>query len=148
MEVRATSQGQGTYYLRYKDGNGSACHQKIGRTIEITLAEARRRAKTLKAEIALGRNPKDDGQPKQSELTLEQLFEDHYVPHKRLHKRSIADDIRIFRLKIQPTLGQKLLHQISSLEIQSLLNLFQADTCSSHLQPHPEGDQALAQSSH
>ena len=91
--------GQGTYYLRYKDDTGKTCHQKISRTTDTTLAEACRRAKTLKAEIALGRNPGAEGQPKQSELTYERLFEDHYVPHKHLHKRSIADDIRIFRSK-------------------------------------------------
>jgi integrase len=123
VEARATSQGQGTYYLRYKDDTGKTCHQRIGRTTEVTLAEARRRARTLKAEITL-RNPKDDGKPKQSELTLERLFEEHYVPHKRLHKRSIEDDIRIFRLKLQPTLGHKLLHQITRLEIQNLLSSF------------------------
>ena len=27
VEVRATSQGQGTYYLRYKDSTGKTCHQ-------------------------------------------------------------------------------------------------------------------------
>ena len=45
VEVRATRQGQGTYYLRYKNRNGKTCHQKIGRTPEIDLAEARKRAK-------------------------------------------------------------------------------------------------------
>ena len=34
VEVRATSQGQGTYYLRYKDSTGKTCHQKIGRTTD------------------------------------------------------------------------------------------------------------------
>jgi len=43
-EVRATSPGTGTFYLRYKDANGKTCHQKIGRTGEIDLDEARRRA--------------------------------------------------------------------------------------------------------
>src|SRR5512136_87918 len=54
IEVRTTRQGQGTYYLRYKDSTGKTCHQKIGRTTDMTLADARKKAKTLKAEIALG----------------------------------------------------------------------------------------------
>ena len=37
LEVRATSPGQGTYYLRYKDANGKTCHQKIGRTTDMDL---------------------------------------------------------------------------------------------------------------
>src|SRR5574343_1001290 len=62
IEVRATSPGQGTYYLRYKDNTGKTCHQKIARTSEITLADARKKAKTLKAEIALGADPKAKSQ--------------------------------------------------------------------------------------
>ena len=45
VEVRATSPKQGTYYLRYKDATGKTCHQKIGRTGDITLADARKAAK-------------------------------------------------------------------------------------------------------
>ncbi|SFM74613.1 site-specific integrase [Nitrosomonas communis] len=123
VEVRATSQNQGTYYLRFKNDAGKTCHQRIGRTTEVTLAEARRQAKTLKAEIALGRNPREEGKPKQSELTYERFFEDHYIPHKS-DKRSLSDDVRIFRLKLRPNLGHKLLHQITRYEIQALLTSF------------------------
>ena len=35
VEVRATSPGQGTFYLRYRDANGKTCHQKIGRTTDM-----------------------------------------------------------------------------------------------------------------
>ena len=38
VEVRATSPGHGTYYVRYKDRNQKTCHQKIGRTADISLA--------------------------------------------------------------------------------------------------------------
>jgi hypothetical protein len=44
VEVRATNPGQGTYYLRYKDDTGKTCHQKVGRTTDIDLAEARKKA--------------------------------------------------------------------------------------------------------
>ena len=50
IEVRATSPGQGTYYLRYKDKTGKTRHQKIGRTSDISLMDARKKAKTLKAD--------------------------------------------------------------------------------------------------
>lgn len=58
IEVRASSPGQGTYYLRYKDSTGKTCHQKLGRTNDITLPVARKRAKDLKAEIQLGSDPR------------------------------------------------------------------------------------------
>ena len=57
FEVRATNPGQGTAYLRYKDGTGKTCHHRLGITSEISLTDARRQAKALKAEIALGAGP-------------------------------------------------------------------------------------------
>uniref|UniRef100_UPI003567720C Arm DNA-binding domain-containing protein n=1 Tax=Pontiella sp. TaxID=2837462 RepID=UPI003567720C len=50
IEVRATSPGEGTYYLRYKNDGGKTCHTKIGRSIDKTLLEARKQARQLKAE--------------------------------------------------------------------------------------------------
>lgn len=57
VEVRSTRQGHGTYYLRYKDHAGKTCHLKLGRTTDMTLAEARKQAKAFKAQIALGSDP-------------------------------------------------------------------------------------------
>ncbi len=37
VEVRKSSPGQGTYYLRYKDSKGKTCHQKISKTHEMTV---------------------------------------------------------------------------------------------------------------
>lgn len=122
LEVRATSPGQGTFYYQFRDHEGRTRHQKLGRTTEITLSEAMKQAKILKAEIALGRNI--GGEAKQTVMTYAEFFENYYVPHKSPHKRSIEDDIRIFRLKIHPTLGHKLLHQITRIEIQALLTSY------------------------
>ena len=66
VEVRPKSEGSGTYYLRYKDANGKTCHQKIGRTADIDLAEARKRAKQLKAQIHLGADPRGDAKAQRS----------------------------------------------------------------------------------
>jgi len=45
IEVRATSPGQGTYYLRYKNESNTTAHQKIGRTSEITLGGGTQKSK-------------------------------------------------------------------------------------------------------
>ena len=60
IAVRAASPGEGVYYLRWKDSNNKTCHTKLGRTIDIDLADARKAAKQLRAEIALGANPQAD----------------------------------------------------------------------------------------
>ena len=55
VDVRTTNPGTGVYYLRYKDKNGKTCHQKLGRVCDLDLAEARKLAKTLKADIIVER---------------------------------------------------------------------------------------------
>ena len=53
IEVRATRPGQGTYYLRYKDGTGKTCHQKIGRSTDIPLTDARKPSKPKRSKPRL-----------------------------------------------------------------------------------------------
>ncbi|PTQ79766.1 site-specific integrase [Nitrosomonas ureae] len=119
VEVRATSQGQGTYYLRYKDSTGKTCHQKIGRTTDITLVEARKRAKTLKAEIALGSDPRRDEKAMKAVLTFSDFFENHYLPYVKPRKRSWKRDDELYRLRIKAVFGHKRLNQITRQEIQA-----------------------------
>ena len=74
VEVRSTSQGLGTFYLRWKNANGKTCHQKIGRTTEITLDDARQRAKMLKAQITLGADPQAERNSKNAVVTFDSLL--------------------------------------------------------------------------
>ena len=96
IEVRATNQGQGTFYWRYKDSTGKTCHQKIGRTADISLADARKHARTLKAEIALGADPRGDVKAKRAIPTLSDFFTDTYLPYAKVHKRSWQRDVQLF----------------------------------------------------
>jgi hypothetical protein len=87
VEFRATSPGQGTYYFRWKQ-DGKTCHQKLGTTAEISLDDARLRAKRLKAEITLDIDSKATEKTKPEALTFHDFFHDHYLPHAKAHKRT------------------------------------------------------------
>lgn len=119
LEVRATSEGQGTYYLRYKDGTGKTCHQKIGRTIDTTLVNARKKAKTLKAEIALGADPRGEEKVKKATLTYAEFFDTQYLPYVQPRKRSWAKDAEMYRLRIGAVFGSQRLDQITRQQIQA-----------------------------
>jgi site-specific recombinase XerD len=119
IEVRATRQNQGTYYWRYKDANGKTCHQKIGRTADLDLAEARRRAKTLRAEISLGADPRGDEKARLAVLTFNAFFYDHYLPYVTPRKRSWKRDEELYRLRIADVFGNKRLNQVTRQQIQS-----------------------------
>lgn len=117
-EVRVTAPGHGTYYLRYKDPTGKTCHQKIGRTVEITLLDARRKARQLKAEIALGADPRGQVKAEKAVITWDDFFEAHYLPYVKPRKRSWARDEQLHRLRIKAKFGGRRLNQISRHEIQ------------------------------
>lgn len=136
VEGRATSQGQGTYYLRYKDSTGKTCHQKIARTTDISLVEARKRAKTLKAEIALGSDPRGEEKARKAVLTFDELFQ-LYLEHIRLRKRSWRRDEELYRIRIKKVFGQLKINQISRQQIQSFHTALREEnlapsTCNHH----------------
>lgn len=121
IEVRKLSPGLGTFYLRFKDPNGKTCHQRIGRTGDISLPDARKVAKELKAKIALGSYPKqkeDVPQPVKS-LTLDQFFNDHYLPHAKARKKTWKKDAELYRLRIKQVFGHLPLDQITRQAIQA-----------------------------
>lgn len=119
IEVRSSSNGQGTYYLRYKDQTGKTSHQKIGRTVDISLAEARRRVKELKAEIELGADPRAEEKARKAVITFDEFFNEHYLPYVKPRKRSWDRDEELYRLRIKAVFGQKRLNQVSRLQIQT-----------------------------
>lgn len=116
--VSPASQGRGTYYLRYKDGTGKTCHRKIGKSAEIGLTEARKEAKKLKAEIALGANPAAEAKAAKEMPTLAAFFKDQYLPHAKTHKRSWKRDEELYRLHIDPAFGVLRLNQLSRQKVQ------------------------------
>lgn len=119
VEVRASKPGRGTYYLRYKNGAGKTCHQKIGRTDDISLADARKRAKTLKAEIALGADPRGEAMKQKEVPTLNEFFTATYLPFAMPRKRSWKRDEQLYRLRISEQFGHLRLNQITRHQVQA-----------------------------
>ena len=121
VEVRASSPGVGTAYLRYKDANGKTCHAKIGSTAVLSVAEIRREAKRLKAEITLGADPRAAAKARKAVPTFQEFFDDHYMPYVRPRKRSAKRDAEIFRLHVAPTLGRVRLDKVTRQQVQAIL---------------------------
>jgi integrase len=117
IEVRATSPGQGTYYLRYKDASSKTCHQKIGRTIDMTLADARKQAKNLRASITMGADPRGEVRAKKAVPTVTTFFEESYLPHAKPRKRSWQKDEGLYRNHLAEIFGDKRLNEIRRQEV-------------------------------
>ncbi|MGW8181763.1 MAG: tyrosine-type recombinase/integrase, partial [bacterium] len=99
--------------------NGKTCHQKIGRTVEITLDDARQRAKRLKAEITLGGNPQADRKARDAVITVDIFFQEHYLPHAKACNRGWKKKLQMYDLRIAKPFGHKRLDQIKRHDISS-----------------------------
>ena len=119
LEVRATSPGQGTFYLRYKDANNKTCHQKIGRSCDMELDVARQKAKTLKGHIMLlGADPRADEKAKKAIPTFSVFMETMYEDFAYKNKKTAPKDMEYYRLRLKAAFGHKRLNQISRREVQ------------------------------
>lgn len=117
LEVRET--GSSSYYFRYKDVSGHTQTKKLGRSTNITLAEARQQAKALRTDIAMGANPRAEEKARKLVITFDTLFTEHYLPHIKPRKRSWDRDEELYRLRIKDVFGDKRLNQITRLQIQT-----------------------------
>lgn len=115
--VSAKSPGQGCYYLRYKDASNKTCHQKIGRTSDILLADARKEAKQLRAEIALGADPRGEQKKQKAVLTYSEFFEDHFLPFVKLRLRSWYSYESIYRVHLKAEYGHIPLNRITRKQV-------------------------------
>jgi integrase len=122
IEVRNTSPCQGTFYLRHKDPNGKTCHQKLGRTTDIDLATAREKARTLRAQIALGADPSADKKASRAVLTYSSFFENEYLPYVKPRKRSWRKDESMYRLRLKKEFGNLRLYQIRRQHVATFHN--------------------------
>jgi site-specific recombinase XerD len=116
-EARATSPGEGTYYLRYKDEGCSTRHFRLGTTADISLAEARKLAADKKASIRQGANPSLERKQEKQIPTLKQFVEEQYAPYCKVRKRSWHTDHLRFNQRLFPAFGDIRLDRITTKQL-------------------------------
>lgn len=117
-EVRASTPGKATIWVRYKS-NGKTAYAKVGKSTEMDLAEARAKAKEIKAEIELGADPRAEEKARLAVITFDDFFNEHYLPYVKPRKRSWESDELLYRLRISPKFGNKRFNQVTRLQIQN-----------------------------
>jgi len=118
VECRATSPGAGTFYVRWKS-NGKTCHQRLGGTRDMSLAEARAAARKLKASITLGADPRAEAKARRAVPTYAELFESHVLPNLKVRLRSWRRSEELYRLRIKGVFGGRRLDQITRHQVQA-----------------------------
>lgn len=110
--VYATTLGR-TFFLRYKNSSGKTSYIKIGAANEITLSEARKKAKLLKLEISNGADPSKEKRVQRAILTLSEFYEEHYKPYAAVHKRSASSDHQLYTCRLESRFGHLRLNQFT-----------------------------------
>ena len=122
VECRASEKAVPTWYLRLKGSRGTNIYKKLGTIKDVSLTQARKQARALKAENMLAPKQEDVVLAPKAELTLDAFMIDHYFPHAKIHKRSHKRDDQLYRIRIKPKFGDLVLSAITRREVQSFQN--------------------------
>lgn len=113
VECRASLTAVPTWYLRQKNDRGTNRYTNLGTIREVTLAQARKQARALKAAHVLAPKPAPMTKPSVQSMTLEVFMREHYMPHAVSHKRSAKKDEQLYRLHLAPVFKDMPLNEIS-----------------------------------
>ena len=125
LEVRAS--GGKTYYQRYTDERGRERQYKIGPADVLTLRQAKRKAKQIKAQAILGGDPQRERQERRSIPTLRAFIEERYLPFVQTYKRSWQTDEIVLRVHVLPRLGHLFLDEITTEHIVEIIATMRSD---------------------
>jgi integrase len=125
LEVRAS--GGKTYYQRYTDERGRERQFKIGPADVLTLGQAKRKARQIKAQAILGGDPQRELQERRPIPTLSIFVEQRYLPFVRTYKRSWQTDEIVLRVHVLPRLGRLFLDEITTERIVEIVAAMRDD---------------------
>ena len=115
--IEVIASGVKTYYQRYIDAHKRQRQIRIGRVGIVSLDEARKRAVQIKADVSLGKNPKQDSEELKEIPLLKDFALNRYLPYVRQAKRSWTTDEIIIRRHLVPALGELYLDEIAPAHI-------------------------------
>lgn len=116
--VQLTGNGRKTFQL-YKKHMGKPVRVTIGTYPELTVEQARKKAREIKVDLANGENPNDKLKQQRQEMTFAGLFEIYLERHARVKKRSWQADREAFNRHLV-TLGRKKLSTITRQDIAAI----------------------------
>lgn len=103
LEIRAS--GGKTFYLRYKDERQKVRQFRLGDAKDLSLEQARKKADSLRARVAMGEDPAVDKVVKRSTPVLRDFIMDSYLPYVKVNKRSWDTDWSLLKNHIIPNFG-------------------------------------------
>lgn len=123
VEARASATALPTWYLRLKNAQGTNVYRKLGTVRELNLAQARKLAKQVRAEhLATVAAHSASSATTKAEMTLERFFNDLYLPHAKIHKRSWNKDESLWRCRLKQRFGDLKISDVKRLDVMTFHN--------------------------
>lgn len=117
LHIKTTETGKRSYFLYYRTRQGRQRRPKIGGCEEITLPEARRRAKAILERVAVGEDPKGAWDGAKAEASVQDVFEMAWAEHwskDRFQESGWAREARRnFENHIRPAFGNLKLSELT-----------------------------------
>lgn len=125
LRIRVGSTGAKTFIVRKRVG-GKVRNISLGRYHErrFTLADARKKARTLISDIEAGADPKPRSERPGAKGTVRALFDDYLGAKAGL--RSIGEIQRIFEKRILPEIGDRLADAVTRADVTELIDSIEA----------------------
>lgn len=118
LHLRCFPESKG-FYLYYRTKAGKERKPKLGDHGAITLAQARKAAQQMLAEVASGGDPAGKQAQARAEPTVTDLWDEYWKRHGS-KKKSGATDQREWRLHLEPRFGRMKLSEVSFSQVADM----------------------------
>jgi integrase len=128
LEVWAT--GGMTFWLKYVDPNRRSREIKIGKAGDLTVEQARKKARELRAQVALTGDPAAERDKRRAVPTFGAFVAERYLPYAKARLRSYRDHESFCRLRLVPAWGNRRLDDFRPADIVDLQRRLGEETLS------------------
>ena len=121
LKLYITNTGKKTFFLRTSI-NGRDERIIIGSYPDLTITQAREKARELKGNIASGQNPAEEKRKINQDITIAQFFRIYIEKHSKNNKtsKSIQSEISLFNNELKNTIGYKKMLNLTKSNIEAL----------------------------
>jgi integrase len=120
IEVRST--GGKTYYYSYRDERGKQRKYKLANAADISPSQARVLCERARSQLMMGVDIQEEKTQKRVVPTLEEFFQNSYLPYVQSYKRSWHIDISVYNNHIKTLLGSEYVDAIGPAQIMTVMS--------------------------
>ena len=120
IEVRST--GGKTYYYSYRDERGKQRKYKLANAADISPSQARVLCERARSQLMMGVDIQEKKIQKRVVPTLDEFFNNSYLPHVQSYKRSWMVDVSVYNHHIKALIGSEYIDAIGSRQIMAVMN--------------------------